>query len=194
MPGFQVDGSAVNAENKNNRVETRRKHRWRFQTGFLSQGEWVYLEKAARPSFSLETPEMHHDQEVASFAGKQSWEEITLEFYDTVGDNGPDMTDRLYQWIAGGANNAGADGTGSVVNLEGTVTVNLPSGYKTDVTLQMTDGQGEVLDEWTLFGAWPKSTNWNDLDYSNTEIQRVTTVLRYDRATKTPGEASATGF
>lgn len=186
MPGFQVQGSAVDGQNKNNRIETRRKHRWRFTAGFLRPNEWIYLEKAARPSFQLENPEMHHDQEVAYFAGKQTFEEITLEFYDAIGGN-VDVTRRLYEWIAGGTSE-------SVVNLGDPASVNIPASYKTDIELEMTDGQGNPLDAWTLFGAWPKSTNWNDLDYTNTEIQRVTVVLKFDRAVKTQDGSTPSGF
>jgi len=186
MPGFQVQGSGIDAQNKNNRIETRRKHRWRFIIGFLRPNEWIYLEKAARPSFQFETPEMHHDQEVAYFAGKQTFEEITLEFYDAIGGT-ISMTDRLYDWIVGAE-------TQSVGKLDDPVGVNIPEQYKIDITLEMTDGQGNALDQWTLFGAWPKSTNWNDLDYSNTEIQRVTVVLRFDRAVKAQGSGDPQGF
>lgn len=174
MPGFTIKGE-TGSQNKDNKIESKRKHRWRFTTGFLNQDEWVYLEKAARPSFNLETPEMHHDQEVAYFAGKQTFEEITLEFYDVFG-NGKDLSARLYEWIAGG-------GDRSVVDLSN-ISVMSPRTYKTQVTLEMTDGKGTAIETWTLYGAWPKSTNWNDLDYSNTEIQRITTVLRFDRAIK----------
>lgn len=173
MPGFRYQDSLAEDQNKNAKVESRRKHRWRFTTGFLNPGEWIYLKSASRPSFSLETPEMHHDQEVAYFAGKQTFDEMSLEFYDVLE---PDLTNRLYDWIAGGVEQ-------SVTNLSD-ATVSEPADYKVTVNLEMTDGQGETIDSWRLLGAWPKDTNWNDMDYSDTDLQTVSVTLRYDRAIK----------
>lgn len=179
MPGFRYEESQETDQNKNAKVETRRKHRWRFTTGFLNPGEWIYLKSASRPSFTLETPEMHHDQEVAYFAGKQTFEEMSLEFYDVLN---PDLSERLYQWIAGGAN-------GAVTDLAD-ATVNTPSSYKQEVRLEMTDGDGGALDRWRLLGAWPKDTNWNEMDYGDTELQTISVTLRFDRAIKETGTAS----
>ena len=48
----------------------------------------------------------------------------------------------------------------------------------------MTDGAGNTDELWTLNGVWPQQTNWMDLDYTNSEIQLVEVIMRYDRATK----------
>ena len=99
MPGFNVQGGTTTGRDKNNRAEFRRKHRWRVtaHTGFTTQAQdWLYLQKAARPSFKYLEAEVHHDQEVAFFAGKQTWNEITLVFYDAVGGGASDISSRMY--------------------------------------------------------------------------------------------------
>lgn len=174
MPGFSIAGDGIDGRNKNNRAEFRRKHRWRFTVAgtSMNQTDFIYLQKAARPSFKLEAPEVHHDQEVAYFAGKQTWEEITLEFYDAT--TPVDITTKLWDWV------------NTIVSLNGgEMGVEPPSGYKKDVTLEMTDGKGESIDTWVLYGAWPMSTNWNDIDYSSTDIQTISVTLKFDRAMKT---------
>jgi len=181
MPGFLI-GNATNPQlHKDNKSEYRRKHRWRFTV--LEGGDpitaqnWIQLEKAARPSFTLEEPEVHHDQEKAYLAGKQSWETIDLTFYDAVGRNdqpggADDISHKVYQWVQ------------TVVSI-GSAAVEPPLVYKKQIKMQMTDGQGDLSEEWTLYGAWPKNTNWQDLDYNSTDLQRVVVTIRYDRAEKT---------
>ena len=168
MPGFTIQGESPN-ENKFNKVEIKRKHRWRFTVGFLKQTEWIYLSKAARPSFQLEEAVMHHDQEEAYFAGKQKWEELTLEFYDV---QDPDISQRVWEWVC------------ENVAITSSATVNIPEDYKEPVEIEVTDGSGTAIEKWKLHGAWPKNTNWNELDYSSSELQTVTITLRYDRAEK----------
>ncbi|MBW2149329.1 MAG: phage tail protein [Deltaproteobacteria bacterium] len=171
MPGFKIPGSGDD-KSKDHKAEFLRKHRWRITgTDIMTAGEWIYLKKAARPSFQLEEVVVHHDQEEAYFAGKQKWEEITLEFYDVTEPK--NITDKLWKWV-------------NEVVVIPDVVVNVPKNYKKDnLKIQCTDGKGGVIHEWTLFGVWPKTTNWNDLDYESTDIQTVTVTMRFDRAHKT---------
>ena len=84
MPGFNINpfGGGYSGVGPSNTVEVRRKHRWVFETlgrgtGQFSQAELLILQSASRPSFKFEEPEMHHNQEVARFAGKQDWDPVT---------------------------------------------------------------------------------------------------------------------
>lgn len=171
MPGFTIGGSGAD-EAPTNVGEFRRKHRWRFTVAgaSLNQEDFVWLKTASRPNFKFDQAEVHHDQEVTYYAGKQTWDPIPLEFYDTVVPR--NISQRIFGWL------------GTVVDL-GTATVALPSGYKTDVILEMVDNEGGADERWTLFGAWPAEVNWQNLDYTTSEIQLVAVTLRYDRAIKT---------
>jgi hypothetical protein len=174
MPGFNIGGGSSSRQ-KSNTAEPRRKHRWRVTAlgDILAPGELVYLMKAARPQFKYEAPEMHHDQEVAYFAGKQTWEPITFTFYDI--EQPIDVSQKLYFWV----NTV----TTSFLNPAAETAVDIPANYKKDASLELTDGQGRASETWDLFGCWPMDTNWNDLDYTNTEIQLVDVVVRYDKGT-----------
>jgi len=171
MPGFNIGGGG----DVNNTVETRRKHRWIFSTvgqdATVGRDILLLLKTAQRPKFNLEKPELHHDQEVAYFAGKQTWDELSMEFYDA--EQQPNSSEAIWNWIAG-----------TVVAQVPAATVGLPSQYKVNSELQMTDNVGGVNEQWSLKGSWPCDSNWNDLDYTDTEIQTISVTLRFDRAVR----------
>lgn len=173
MPGFNIENTSQN--NKDHLAEFRRKHRWRVTMsagggGFPGPAEFLYLKTAARPQFKFLPAEFHHDQEKAFLAGKQEWEPVELVFYDAVGDQvSNDIAKKLYDWVL------------AVCDL-GSAQVALPSEYKKELIIESTDASGEPDETWTLKGAWPESTNWNNLDYQANDIQEVNVTVRYDRA------------
>jgi T4-like virus tail tube protein gp19 len=176
MPGFNIAplGGGYNGNGPSNTLETRRQHRWVFETigrgtGQFSQAELLVLQTAARPSFKFEEPEMHHNQEVARFAGKQDWEPITLTWYDV--EQQPDVSRGIYAWIE------------TVVNMH-SIKVTHPKFYKRTASLLMLDGAGGTSERWTMFGTWPASCNWQELNYTSTEIQTIEATMRYDRAVR----------
>jgi hypothetical protein len=168
MPGFRIGGGGSPADA---RIESRRKHRWRFTTlgpaGMRDSA--IYLMSAQRPHVVTEEAVMHHDQEQVYFAGKHHWEPITLVFYDIEG--GPDSSNEIWNWVLDSVNIPNA-------------TVSTPNSYKKNSTLEMTNGVGGVSESWQIFHVWPIDVNWNDLDYTNTEIQTVDVQMKYDRAVK----------
>lgn len=171
MPGFSVKGEQAQRAKKI-KAEYRRKHRWRvsdLENGPVSPQDFLQLQSAMRPEFTLAPAEVHHDQEVAYFAGKQTWNEITLVFYDAVGGGASDISARMYSWVTTVAEISQGN-------------VNLPSAYKKTLILQSTDGSGSPDETWKLYGAWPTKSNWQNLDYKANDIQTVDITLKYDRA------------
>lgn len=173
MPGFNIGGQGDNVPSAT--VETRRKHRWAWevmaQGVFTQQRALLVLQKAARPSFSYEEAVMHHNQEQAYFAGKQTWEPIEISWYDAEqGGDFPDVSKAIYEWL------------NKVTNTFNTANVDPPSSYKKESKLTMLDGQGATTETWTLHNSWPQKVNWGDLDYTNSEIQLIEVTLRFDRA------------
>ncbi len=176
IPGFNIApyGGGFSVQGPSNTTETRRKHRWVFETlgrgaGTFSQAELLVLQSAMRPSFKFEEPEMHHNQEVSRFAGKQDWEPITLTWYDV--EQNPDVSRGLYNWIE------------TVVNMM-SLGVSHPSIYKRSATLGMLTGMGVFSEHWTISGTWPATVNWGELDYTSTEIQTIECSMRFDRAVR----------
>jgi hypothetical protein len=170
MPGFNICGTG---DGPSATIETRRKHRWLFQTLGKGGGDQfpanvlLILQSAQRPDFKFEEPEMHHNQEVARFAGKQDWEPITLTWYDA--EQPQDASAQIWDWFEHVVNFAGAD-------------VQIPGLYKAEGRLQMQDGNGTPSETWRLCNTWPKEFNGGDLDYTDTEIATVEVTMRFDRA------------
>ena len=172
MPGFSINGTG---QGPSAVIETRRKHRWLFRTiaddQYISRVQCLILQSAQRPNFKLDEPEMHHNQEVAYFAGKQTWEPVTLTWYDA--EQEMDVSRAIYLWL------------NSVVNLE-LADVAPPRNYKKQAELGMTSGVGyDTSETWMMHNCWPKEVNWGELDYTNTEICTIEVQMRYDRALKT---------
>jgi hypothetical protein len=190
MPGFSVTGNETGANNGAGNVpqataEFRRKHRWRIQTGLaLTKGDdWTYLQKAQRPHFKYDEPVVHHNEEEAWFAGKRHWEPINFTFYDKVGSaaqgagGSSDISADIQAWLGGTSQFPVGDWNNANTSL--------PSVYKQPITMQMLAGDGTADETWTLLNAWAKEANFNELDYTNTEIQTLTVIVRYDRASVT---------
>ena len=176
MPGFNINpfGGGFSAQGPANTVEIRRKHRWVFETlgrgtGVFSQSELLVLQSASRPSFKFEEPEMHHNQEVARFAGKQDWDPMTLVWYDVEQD--PDVSRGIYHWIE------------TVVNMQ-SIAVAHPRFYKKTAALLMIDGSGQTTEQWSLMGTWPAASNWQELDYTSTDLMTMEVTMRFDRAVR----------
>lgn len=149
-------------------MEVRRKHRWLFSTlAEFSREALLVLQKAQRPTVKFEEPEMHHNQEVVRFAGKHSWEPISLTWYDS--EQNPDVSLAIWQWCK------------SVCDFT-TANVAPPRSYKKQGQIQMLDGMGSPTEKWTLCNCWPKESNWGDIDYTATDIETIEVTMRFDRA------------
>lgn len=175
MPGFNINGTGgLNPSGPANTLEVRRKHRWYFQTlgrgtGAFSEVELLVLQSASRPSFKFEEPEMHHNQEVVRFAGKQDWDPVTMVWYDA--EQNPDISRGIYHWLE------------TVVNFT-TIDVAHPSQYKRQAELSVLTGVGLPSEKWTMYGTWPTAVNWQELDYTSTDLLTCETTMRYDRAVR----------
>jgi hypothetical protein len=168
MPGFNIGGAGGAGDVPPANIETRRKHRWVFRTLEPLEPEvLLVLKTAQRPKFVYTEAEMHHDQEVAWFAGKQAWEPIELTWYDA--EQKPEVSGALWDWVNGVTNMAD-------------ITVSIPQEYKKQAMLAMTKGDGSDSEQWTLYNCWPRETNWEELDYTSSDIQTLSVTMRYDRA------------
>jgi len=177
MPGFNVQpfGGGYSAEGPSNTVEVRRKHRWVFETlgrgtSTFSQAELLVLQSASRPSFKFEETDMHHNQEQVWFAGKQNWDPVTMVWYDV--EQSPDISRGIYHWLE------------TVVNMQ-SIAVAHPRFYKRTASLILLDGTGQTTEQWQMFGTWPVTINWQELDYTSTDLMTCETTMRYDRAVRT---------
>ena len=175
MPGFNINGTGgFNANGPSNTLEIRRKHRWVFETlgrgnSTFNQTALLLLQSASRPSFKFEEPEMHHNQEVVRFAGKQDWDPVTMVWYDS--EQLPDVSREIYHWLE------------TVVNMA-SLSVAHPRNYKKSASLASLTGSGSVSERWRMYGTWPAQINWQELDMTSTDLLTCETTMRYDRAVR----------
>lgn len=177
MPGFVICGyGGLNGNAPANTYETRRKHRWYFETigkkgGELPSNMLLVLKTASRPNFVADEPEMHHNQEVVYFAGKHKWDPCKMSWYDV--EQNPNVSKEVWDWLTG------------VIDLKkeaGNLPVYEPKDYKKDAKLVMINGIGVAKERWFMCGCWPKDVNWQELDYSSSEIMLIEVSMRFDRA------------
>jgi hypothetical protein len=174
MPGFSVGGIGYQGFGGQpaNTNEFRRAHRWvwrllgKGQRQF-SQPALLLLKSASRPQFKFEQPEVHHNQEVMYLAGKQSYEPVKLEWYDS--EQNPDVSAEVYEWLE------------TVVQFN-TANVNHPRNYKREAELNMIDGQAQTTEAFRFYGTWPMSVDWKELDMTNIEVLTLSAEMRFDRA------------
>ena len=54
--------------------------------------------------------------------------------------------------------------------------------YKKDITCQELGPVGDIVEEWTLKGAWIKSANFGDLSNEGNDPAEIELAMRYDYA------------
>lgn len=146
--------------------EPKKKNRFifRFPTPLGIQ-EW-FVASGARPSVTIEEVEIQFLNTSTYVAGRFNWETIDITFRDPIG---PSATQALMEWVRLHAE--------SVTGRMG-----YAAGYKKDIELELLDPTGVVIEKWILQGTFLTNVNFNDLDYSSSDIVDINATLRFDRA------------
>ena len=131
------------------------------------EGVPAYLIKTAkRPSIEFEEITLDHINVKRYIKGKGAWSAIDVTLYDPVV---PSAAQAVMEWIRLSHESVtGRDGYSDF--------------YKKDVTFNMLGPVGDVIEEWTLKGAWIKSAAFGDLDYSSSDPVEISVSMRYDYA------------
>lgn len=146
--------------------EPKKKNRFifRFPTPLGIQ-EW-FVASGSRPSITIEETEIQFLNTSTFVAGRFVWETIDVVFRDPIG---PSAAQALMEWVRLHAE--------SVTGRMG-----YAAGYKKDVELELLDPTGVIIEKWILQGTFLTGVNFNDLDYSSSDIADINATLRFDRA------------
>ena len=127
----------------------------------------AYLIKTAnRPSISFEEVELNHMNVKRYVKGKATWETVEFTLYDPVG---PSAAQAVMEWVRLAHESVtGRDGYSDF--------------YKKDVLVKVLGPVGDVVEQWTLKGAWIQTATFNDLDFSSSDPVEISLTLRYDYA------------
>lgn len=123
-----------------------------------------------RPTLSFEESEMHRMNERFYVAGKPTWNELSMGFYDLIrGDKS--ASNIMWKWS-------------NMVYNPITGAMNYKTSYSTHGTLSLLDPAGNVAETWSLFHLWPREIVWNELDSASSEVMNVNVTFRYDYAVR----------
>jgi hypothetical protein len=124
------------------------------------------IKSTNRPEISFEAVELHHMNVRRYVKGKGEWGELELTMYDPIV---PSAAQSVMEWVRLAHESVtGRDGYSDF--------------YKKDVTIKVLGPVGDVVEEWTLKGAWIKSANFGELAFDSNDPVDVTVTLRYDYA------------
>jgi hypothetical protein len=144
--------------------EPKRKNR--FILSFPSElgiNEW-YVESASRPAITIGSTPIPFLNTERYVAGRYTWGEISVTFRDPIG---PSAAQALMEWVRLHAE--------SVTGRMG-----YAAGYKKDVTLQMLDPTGVVVEKWIMVGCFLTKADFQSLSYGEDGLVTIQATLRPD--------------
>ena len=98
--------------------------------------------------------------------GKGRWQTLQITLYDPIV---PSAASSVIEWIRLHHESAtGRDGYSDF--------------YKKDITFNLLDPVGAVVEEWELKGAYIQSANFGDLAFDSSDPVEISLTLRYDYA------------
>lgn len=111
------------------------------------------IRKASAPGFEANEITLDHINVYRKVKGKIRWNDMTLELYDPIAPSG---TQAVMEWARLAHESVtGRDGYSDF--------------YKKDLTMNILGPVGDVVGEWIIKGAFVKSSNFGDYDWSSGE-------------------------
>ena len=131
------------------------------------EGIPAYLVKAAnRPEIANGKVTIDHINVRRYVKGRSEWSSLTISLYDPVV---PSAAQAAMEWVRLHHESVtGRDGYSDF--------------YKKDITFNSLGPVGDKVEEWTLKGAFITDANFNELDYSSSDVVDISLTLRYDYA------------
>lgn len=132
---------------------------------FLYQGIPSFMVKSiASPSFTDEEVTLHHINTYRKIRGKRMWSTMNMTMYDPIKPSGAQA---VMEW----ARLAYESVTGRA---------GYSDFYKKDVSIQVLGPVGDIVSEWVLKGAYIQSSNFGQLDWSNSAAVELSVTLNMD--------------
>jgi hypothetical protein len=132
---------------------------------FLYQGIPSFMVKSiSSPSFTDEEVTLHHINTYRKIRGKRMWGTMNMTLYDPIKPSGAQA---VMEW----ARLAYESVTGRA---------GYSDFYKKDVTIQILGPVGDIVSEWVLKGAYIQSSNFGQLDWSNSAAVELAVTLNMD--------------
>tara|TARA_Y100000004_G_scaffold114647_1_gene128736 strand:+ start:493 stop:981 length:489 start_codon:yes stop_codon:yes gene_type:complete len=127
----------------------------------------AYMIKAInRPQIDFDEVVLEHMNVTRYVKGKGRWQTMDITLYDPIV---PSASQAVMEWIRLSHESVtGRDGYADF--------------YKKDVTFNVLGPVGDVVEEWTLKGAYIQVANFGDMAFDSSDPAEITLTLRYDYA------------
>ena len=134
---------------------------------FNIDGIPAYTIKAAnRPTITFEEVALSHMNVKRYIKGRGEWQTLDITLYDPIV---PSAAQSVMDWVRLSHESVtGRDGYSDF--------------YKKDCNIQLLGPVGDIVEEWTLKGAWITSANFGALAFDTNDPAEITATLRYDYA------------
>jgi hypothetical protein len=129
----------------------------------LGINEW-YVESTSRPAITINSVAIPFLNTETYVAGRYTWGEIPVVFRDPIG---PSAAQALMEWVRLHAE--------SVTGRMG-----YAAGYKRNITLQMLDPTGVVVEKWILYNTFLTGADFQALNYGQDTLATISCKLRPD--------------
>ena len=122
------------------------------------------IKKASAPGFDAGEITLDHINVYRKIKGKVKWADMTLELYDPITPSGAQA---VMEWARLAHESVtGRDGYSDF--------------YKKDLTLSVLGPVGDVVSEWKIKGAYAKSANFGDMDWSSEAPLNISLTIAMD--------------
>ena len=124
------------------------------------------IKTANRPQITFDEVTLEHMNVTRYVKGKGRWQPLQCTLYDPIV---PSAAQAVMEWVRLSHESVtGRDGYSDF--------------YKKDVTFHVLGPVGDVVEEWTLKGAFIQDATFGDLDFASSDPVEITLTLRYDYA------------
>ena len=141
----------------------------KLKNRFIMQIDGInaYLIKSMnRPSIESDEVVLEHMNVTRCVKGKSRWQPLEITLYDPIV---PSASQQVIEWIRLHHESVtGRDGYSDF--------------YKKNITFNVLDPVGAVVEEWELKGAMIQSANFGDLAFDSSDPVEISLTLRYDYA------------
>ena len=141
----------------------------KVQNRFLLDIEGIpayLIKQTGRPSVTFGEVTLDHINVKRKIKGKANWDNISMDLYDPVTPSGAQA---VMEWVRLSHESVtGRDGYSDF--------------YKKDVNFQVLGPVGDIVEEWTLKGAFIQDANFGDLSFDDIAPVEIQLTVRYDYA------------
>ena len=141
----------------------------KLKNRFIMQIDGInaYLIKSMnRPTLESDEVVLEHMNVTRYVKGKSRWQPLDIMLYDPIV---PSAAQQVIEWVRLHHESVtGRDGYSDF--------------YKKDVNFQVLGPVGDVVEEWTLKGAFIQDAQFGDLDFGSSDAVEITLTMRYDYA------------